>query len=66
MKNLDLLDFREELLDSIRGEGEPIVFSQEEAQKERKDYFNLSQESLREERYRRAKARASASKIYLD
>lgn len=59
-------DLEKDLLDSIRGEGEDVVFSQKDIEEERENYLNSSQESIRNERYRNAKARTSASKIYLD
>jgi hypothetical protein len=61
--NSDLENF---LLNSIRGEGENVVFSQGDVEEGRKDYSEFFGESIRTERYRSAEARTSASEIYLD
>lgn len=54
------------LEDSIRGEGEDIIASAEDIERDRQYYFNLMIESYREERRRSALARSRASEIYLD
>jgi hypothetical protein len=65
MKNLNE-ELAKSLMESIKGEGESIIFSPEEVEKDRKRQYDIMIRSIREERRRSAEARKRASEIYLD
>jgi hypothetical protein len=65
MKNLNE-ELANSLLESIKGEGEPIIFSHEEVEVDRRRQYDIMIESIRKERRRSAEARKRASEIYLD
>jgi hypothetical protein len=65
MKNLNE-ELVSSLLESIKGEGEPIIFSPEEVEADKIHYAQFFEESIRKERRRSAEARKRAFEIYLD
>jgi len=54
------------LLEGIKGEGEPVIFSSEDIERDRIHYTRFFEESIRKERRRSAMAREAVSRIYLD
>jgi hypothetical protein len=54
------------LLESIKGEGEDVIFSPEEVEKDRRRQYDIMIGSIRKERRRSVIAREAASRIYLD
>jgi hypothetical protein len=53
------------LLDSIRGEGEDVRFSEKDIKEDRRRQYEISERAIREERRLSAMAREAASHIYI-
>jgi hypothetical protein len=51
--------------ESIRGEGEDVIFSDEEIEADRIRQTEICEKSMRKERMRQAKAAEAASRIYI-